>query len=158
MSSTPSDTEPTQKTTEQPSDAGTTQKTTEHRDRLNTDMMQWVSALAALAGLGLVAAPFVFEATDTATWNNTITGTAIFLTAGYNFYRLSKDRLASVGAAALAALLGVWALVSPYVIEMGSSELARTTMGLGVIIAALSAYNAYANSKADTTERTAHHT
>ena len=157
MSRTPSDTETTQKTTEQPAGNGTTQNTAEHRDRLNTDMMQWVSALAALAGLGLVAAPFVFEATDTATWNNTLTGTAIFLAAGYNFYRLSKDRLASVGAAGLAALLGVWALASPYVIEMGSSELARTTMGLGLVVAALSAYNAYANSKADTTERTAHH-
>lgn len=137
-----------------PPDNGTTQNTAEHRDRLNTDMIQWVSALAALAGLGLVAAPFVFEATDTAIWNDTLTGTAIFLAAGYNFYQLSKDRLASVGAAALAALLGIWALVSPYVMEMGSSELATTTMGLGLIVAVLSAYNAYANSKADTTERT----
>lgn len=137
-----------------PSDTETTQNTAQHRDHLNTDMMQWVSALAALAGLGLVAAPFVFEATETAIWNDTITGTAIFLAAGYNFYRLSKDRLASVGAAALAALLGVWALVSPYVMEMGSTELATTTMGLGLIVAALSAYNAYANNKADTPERT----
>ena len=116
--------------------------------------MQWVSALAALAGLGLVAAPFVFEATETAIWNNTLTGTAIFLVAGYNFYRLSKDRLANVGAAALATLLGLWALVSPYVMEMGSTELATATVGLGLIVAALSAYNAYVNNKADTPERT----
>lgn len=136
------------------SDTETTQNTAEHRDRLNTDMMKWVSALVALAGLGLVAAPFIFESTDAATWNDTLTGTAIFFAAGYNFYRLSKDHLASVGAAFLAALLGIWALVSPYAFEMGSDELARTTMGLGLVIAALSAYSTYANSKADTSERT----
>lgn len=115
--------------------------------------MQWVSAIVALAGLGLVAYPFMFEATEAATWNDTLVGTAIFLLAGYNFYRLSKDRLASVGIASLATLLGLWALVSPAVIEMGSNELAMTTAAGGLIVAALSAYNAYANSRADTPER-----
>lgn len=62
--------------------------------------------------------------------------------------------MASVGAAALATLLGLWALVSPYVMEMGSTELAAVTAGLGLLVAVLSAYNAYANSKADAPERT----
>ncbi|AEH37141.1 SPW repeat domain-containing protein [Halopiger xanaduensis] len=138
MSETPTDPE-----------ANRTAETDRHRNTLNTDTMQWVSAIVALAGLGLVAYPFIFESTDTATWNDTLTGTGIFLLAGYNFYRLSKDRLASVGVASLAAVLGLWALVSPAVIEMGSSELAMTTAGGGLLVAALSAYNAYANSKAD---------
>ncbi|RKD97887.1 SPW repeat domain-containing protein [Halopiger aswanensis] len=138
MSETPTD-----------SEANRTAETDRRRNTLNTDTMQWVSAIVALAGLGLVAYPFMFEATDTATWNDTLVGTGIFLLAGYNFYRLSKDRLASVGVASLAALLGLWALVSPAVIEMGSSELAMTTAAGGLLVAALSAYNAYANSKAD---------
>ncbi|MFC7142063.1 hypothetical protein ACFQMA_19785 [Halosimplex aquaticum] len=125
------------------------------RDTLDTDTMQWVSAIVALAGLGLVAYPFMFESTEAAVWNDTLVGTAIFLLGGYNFYRLSKDRLANVAVAALATLLGLWALVSPAVIEMGSSELAMTTAAGGLITAALSAYNAYANSKADVPERTA---
>ena len=112
-------------------------------------MMKWVSALAAVVGLWLVASPFIFESTDTATWNDTLVGTAIFLLAGYNFYRLSKDRLAIVGVAALALLLGLWAAVSPSVIEMGSDELGLSTLVSGLVVAALSAYNAYANSKAD---------
>ena len=122
------------------------------RNTLNTDTMQWTSAIVALAGLGLVAYPFMFEATEAAIWNDTIVGTAIFLVAGYNFVRLSRDRLASVGAASLATLLGLWALVSPAVIEMGSSELAVTTAAGGLVAAALSAYNAYANNRADTPE------
>lgn len=127
-------------------------ESTRNRDTLNTDTMQWVSAIVALAGLGLVAYPFIFESTEAAIWNDTLTGTAIFLLSGYNFVRLSRNRLASVGVASLATLLGLWALVSPAVIEMGSSELATATAAGGLIAAALSAYNAYANSKADTPE------
>ncbi|MDS0474566.1 hypothetical protein [Natrinema sp. 1APR25-10V2] len=126
----------------------------DRRNTLNTDTMQWVSAIVALAGLGLVAYPFMFESTEAAVWNDTLTGTAIFLLAGYNFVRLSRDRLASVGVASLTTLLGLWALVSPAVIEMGSGLLATSTAAGGLITVALSAYNAYANSKADTPEHT----
>lgn len=141
MSDTPTDPE-----------ANRTTETDRRRNTLNTDTMQWVSAIAALAGLGLVAYPFLFESTEAAVWNDTLTGTAIFLLAGYNFVRLSRDRLASVGVATLATLLGLWALVSPAFIEMGSGMLAATTAGGGLIAAALSAYNAYANNKADIPE------
>lgn len=137
----------------------TTTDTTTNRDRdrdtLNTDTMQWVSALVALIGLYLVASPFIFEATEQAIWNDTLVGTAIFLVAGYNFYRLSKDRLASVGLASLAVLLGLWALASPSVIEMGSNELATGTAISGLTVALLSAYNAYANNKADAPDHAA---
>ena len=143
MSDTPTDPE-----------ANRTTETDRRHNTLNTDTMQWVSAIVALAGLGLVAYPFMFEATEAAIWNDTLTGTAIFLLGGYNFVRLSRDRLASVGVASLTTLLGLWALVSPAVIEMGSGTLATTTAAGGLITAALSAYNAYANNKADTPEHT----
>ncbi|MFC3957074.1 SPW repeat domain-containing protein [Halovivax cerinus] len=123
------------------------------RNVLNTDVMQWVSALAAIVGLWLVASPFVYGGPDAAYWNNTLVGTGIFLLAGYNFYRLSKDRLASVGVASLAALLGLWALASPYLIDMGDSALASSTMIAGLIVAAVSAYSAYANNRAELPDR-----
>ncbi|NUB91349.1 SPW repeat protein [Haloterrigena sp. SYSU A558-1] len=125
----------------------------DHRNTLNTDTMQWLSALVAIIGLYVVASPFIFEATDQAIWNDTLVGTGIFLLAGYNFVRLSRDRLASVGVASLAVLLGLWLLVSPAVIEMGSSTLATGTAASGLAIAVLSAYNAYANNKADAPDR-----
>ncbi|AGB15537.1 SPW repeat protein [Halovivax ruber XH-70] len=123
------------------------------RNVLNTDVLQWVSALAAIVGLWLVASPFLYEATDAAYWNNTLVGTGIFALAGYNFYRLSKDHLASVGVASLAILLGLWAVVSPYLIDMGSSVLSTSTIVSGLAVAALSAYSAYANSRADVPDR-----
>ncbi|WP_121742084.1 SPW repeat protein [Natronorubrum halophilum] len=136
-----------------PTDNQTDRDDERNRDTLNTDTMQWVSALVALVGLYLVASPFIFEATDAATWNDTLVGTGIFLLGGYNFYRMSRDRLASVGVASLAILLGLWAVVSPYVIDMGSSELATGTTISGVVVALLAAYNAYANSSADAPDR-----
>ncbi|MFP8953051.1 SPW repeat protein [Natrialbaceae archaeon A-arb3/5] len=138
---------------ETPTDNQPNRDTDTDRDVLNTDVMQWLSALVALLGLWLVASPFLFEATEAAIWNDTLVGTAIFLLAGYNFYRLSKDRLASVGVASLAVLLGLWILISPAVIEMGSNELATSTAIAGLLVAALSAYNAYANNAADVPER-----
>ncbi len=121
---------------------------------LNTDAMQWVSALVALIGLYVVASPFIFESTDAAAWNDTLVGTGIFLLAGYNFVRLSRDRLASVGVASLAVLLGLWLVAAPSVIDMGSDTLATGTAISGAVTAILSAYNAYANSKADAPEHT----
>ncbi|WP_312910337.1 SPW repeat protein [Natronosalvus caseinilyticus] len=140
MSDTPTDTEPTGR-----------RETT--RNTINTDVMQWLSALVALIGLYVVASPFIFEATETAIWNDTLIGTAIFLLAGYNFYRLSRDRLASVGAASLTVLLGLWLLIAPSFIEMGSDQLATGTAISGALVALLSAYNAYANNKADAPDR-----
>lgn len=150
MSETPPDSESTEtsETTRLSRDARA------GRDALDTDTMQWVSAVVALIGLYIAGSPFIFEATEVALWNDLIVGGAIFLLAGYNNYRMMQNRLASVGAAALVVLLGLWAIATPYVIEMGSNELVTGTMVSGVIVVALSAYNTYANSKADTTERT----
>ncbi|WP_247731473.1 SPW repeat domain-containing protein [Halovivax limisalsi] len=136
-----------------PADERTGRSRDTDRDGLNTDVMQWVSALAAIVGLWIVASPFVYEATDAAYWNNTLVGTGIFLLAGYNFYRMTRDRLASVGAASLAVLLGLWIVVSPFLIEMGSGALSNSTMIAGVVVAALSAYNAYANRRADAPQK-----
>lgn len=122
------------------------------REALNTDVAKWVSALVAIVGLWIIASPFVYEATDTAVWNNTLVGTGIFLLAGYNFVRLSKDRLANVGAAALALLLGLWIAVSPFVMEMGSEALVNSTIVSGLIVVLFTAYNIYANRKADVPE------
>ena len=140
-------------TTDTRSDPTSNRDRTGTRDTLNPRVMQWVSGLAALVGLWLVASPFLFESTDTAVWNNTLVGTAIFALAGYNFVRMSRDRLAAVGVAALVILLGLWAAVSPYVIDMGSDTLLLSTVASGLIIAALSTFNAYLNNKADVAEQ-----
>lgn len=113
-----------------------------------TGTMKWVSGLAVLLGLWLVIAPFAMESTETAVWNNVIVGAAIIILAGFNFYRMSNERLGNLGVSALVALLGLWALVVPFVLEMGSNDLLWSTAIAGLIIALLGGYNAYATRKA----------
>jgi hypothetical protein len=155
-----SDSNPDRRTDATTSDPDTrTDTTTTDRhagtdDILNTDMMKWVSALAAIVGLWIVASPFIFESTDTAVWNNTLVGTAIFALAGYNFVRMSQNMLALVGIAALVVLLGLWIAASPYVIDMGSQELENSSIIAGILVALLSAFNAYENSRAEVAEGT----
>ena len=140
-------------TTDTRSDPMSNRDRTGTRDTLNPRVMQWVSGLAALVGLWLVASPFLFESTDTAVWNDTLVGTAIFALAGYNFVRMSRDRLAAVGVAALVILLGLWAVASPYIIDMGSETLQISTVISGIVVAALAAFNTYRNSDADVAEQ-----
>ncbi|PSQ64207.1 MAG: hypothetical protein BRD21_00025 [Halobacteriales archaeon SW_8_66_22] len=74
-------------TTDTRSDPTSNRDRTGTRDTLNPRVMQWVSGLAALVGLWLVASPFLFESTDTAVWNDTLVGTAIFALARRNGLR-----------------------------------------------------------------------
>lgn len=131
------------------------------RDTLDTDAMRWVSALTALVGLWIITSASIlgsvdassYSYVDPAYWNNMVVGTGIFLLAGYNFYRLARDRLANVGVAALTLLLGVWSAITPFVMEMEGATLAISTMVSGLVVALLAAYTVYSNRKADAPER-----
>lgn len=149
MSNTPTDTQTTTET--QPDRDRNPNRTV---DTVDTGTMKLLSGLVALIGIWIAASPFVFESTETALWNNVLVGAAIFLLAGYNYYRMSNAHLASVGVASLVALLGLWALASPFVLGMGSETLLWSTAISGLVVAALSGYNAYANQNADTRART----
>lgn len=131
-----------------------TDRRTGTADAIDTGTMKILSGIASLIGLWIVASPFVFESTTTAMWNNVIVGAAIFLLAGYNYYRMTNDLYAHAAVSSLVALLGIWALAAPFLLEMGSDALLWSTAISGIVVAALSAYNAYANQKADTRART----
>lgn len=121
---------------------------------IQTDMIQWLSALVAILGLTIIATPFVYEATDTAVWNNTLVGTGIFALAAYNFYRTTRDQLAIVGLSGLVVLLGIWIAASPFLIEMGSDALETSSLVSGILVALIALFNAYMNSQAEMPART----
>jgi len=122
-----------------------------------------LAGLASLFGAWIALSPFVYgDIADgislaAAGWNNVIVGTAIFLVAGANFYRLSRGDNVSRAAAGLVALLGLWLLVAPFItFTMGT--MFWSTVVSGLIVAAIGAYNAYKGSQAadrDTAVRTA---
>lgn len=107
---------------------------TEQTDSRSSNSMKWLSGVAALVGLWILISPFTFVASDAALWNNVVVGIAIFLIAGYNYYRLMNDRASTVGAMAIVALLGIWTLIAPFAFDIGSDELLWSNVAGGVLV------------------------
>lgn len=117
-------------------------------DAARSDVLKWLSGIVALVGLWIAASPFLYEATQVATWNNLAVGAAIFVLAGYNFYRMMEGDRANVGGSSLVVLLGLWSIVAPFLLAFGTDTLAWSTLASGVAVAILSGYNAYENRRA----------
>lgn len=116
--------------------------------------LRWLSGVVSLVGLWLAASAFVYETTTAALWNNAVVGAAIFLLAGYGFYRLARDRRPDVGSTGLAALLGLWAVIAPFLLSYPSDALVWSTVASGVAVAVLSGYNAYESRRSTATGTT----
>lgn len=135
-------------------DPASNRRTTDPGD---ADGQKWLSGIASLIGLWIAISPFVYDAAMTQQWNNVIVGAAVFLLAGYNFYRIYTAHPTSTGVMSLVALLGLWALVSPFAIEgqfamqglgAASDGLLWSTVVSGLIAAVIAAYVAYAGRSA----------
>lgn len=117
---------------------------------------KWLSGINSLLGAWLVISPFLLMAVgdslSASLWNNIIIGLAIFLVAGYNYYRQSKDLVASTGSASLVALLGLWMIVAPFVVFTA----AETTTAMfwsnvitGALVTIIAVYVAYEGREAE---------
>lgn len=101
-----------------------------------------ISGIVAVLGLWVAASPLLFDVAEASLWNNLLVGAAVFLAAGYNVYRVSNDVPLSTGVASLIAVLGVWLIIAPALLEM-TAGLFWSTLGSGLLIAGLAGYNAY---------------
>lgn len=126
---------------------------------------KWISALIALAGLVLIGeALFVDLLLEESAflgiedfWNDLIVGIALTALGGYNYSRRANETLGSAGAAGLAALLGLWLIVSPFVLGI-RGDIFQTTPELGfwhdvivgLTVFVLSVYSVYQTRTVDT--------
>jgi hypothetical protein len=117
---------------------------------------RWLSGIVSLIGLWLAVSPLVYETGESVLWNNLLIGGAIVVLAGYNYYRISNGHSTSTGVVSLAALLALWLAVSHWVIagqfalgglEEASTGLLWSNVVSGLVVAALSAYIAYAGDR-----------
>lgn len=122
----------------------TDRSTTDRSAMRGTDRGKWLSGVAALIGLWIAASPFVYGVAQAMMWNNVLTGAAIFLIAGYNYYRITKGHTSNTGAMSLVVLLGLWALLSPFLMAVGSNALTMSNIVSGLVTAGIAAYVAYA--------------
>lgn len=76
-----------------------------------------ISAAVALLGLWLLVEPVLFDVPVNALWNDVIVGLALIALGGYNYYRRSDERFGSTTVGIFVALLGLWLLVTPLVLN-----------------------------------------
>ena len=111
--------------------------------------LKWLSGFVSLVGAWVFASAFVYPEMSLASyWNNIIIGLAIFLVAGYNYYRMTNGLSVSVGSSAFVALLGLWMVLVPFVLaDVGTAFWSDVVSG--VIVAIGAGYNAYAGSSSE---------
>jgi uncharacterized membrane protein YiaA len=111
---------------------------------------KWISALVALLGLWLVAEAYLLDPVAGNFWSDMIVGVALIALGGYNFYRRANERIGSVGVGVFVALLGLWLIVTPFI--LGSTEPGAgvefdiefwNDVVVGLLVFLLGAYSAY---------------
>lgn len=124
---------------------------------------KWLSAIIALLGLWMIVQALLFDLTASQFWNDVIIGVALAGLGGYNYSRRADERFGNMAAAALAALLGLWLIASPFMFgaDGGTTETVNdfgfwNDIIVGLAAAGLGAYSAYkVRDHRETTRRAA---
>ena len=112
---------------------------------------KWLSGLIALFGTWMIVQSFLFDMVASQFWNDIIVGALLLGVGGYNYSLRGKDKVGSVGAAAIAALLGLWLIAAPFMFgwDTGATEAVNplalwNDIAVGLITLAIGAFSAYA--------------
>jgi hypothetical protein len=109
------------------------------------------SGLDVLAGIWLLISPFVlvFQHNAGAITNNVVLGIVIGVLALYRFFAPARDAWVSW----VNVLLGIWVLISPFVVGFNNMSTATTNnVIMGIIVIILAGWSALATT--DTATRT----
>ncbi len=101
-----------------------------------------VSLIVALLGAVVALSVVVVDATQPTVWNNVLVGGGVFLAAGYNYVRLTRDVPTSILLTAVIAVGGVWLIIAPAALTMGGWPF-WISLASGLLIAGLAAYTVY---------------
>jgi len=103
---------------------------------------KWASGINVLAGLWFIVVPFWFGSATNQLWSGVISGIVVAVLGAYDYWLESRGEPANSGAAGIAALFGLWMIVSPFVFPAGTALLWSDVVG-GIIVAVLGGYNVY---------------
>lgn len=114
-------------------------------------LAKWASWLAGVVGLWVLASPFVLDGSvgsGTPMWSNVAAGIVILVLAAFGAYALRADGgmpASGEWSGWIAALAGVWILVSPFVMSgsIGEGTVMYSNVAGGAIALILAAYAGY---------------
>lgn len=111
---------------------------------------KWGSWLAGLVGLWMLVSPFVLTGaieSGTPMWSNVVSGAIVVLLSAYGGYALRTKAESSADtthewSAWIAGLVGLWVLVTPFVLTgaIGTGTVMWSNVAAGIVILALDAY------------------
>lgn len=111
---------------------------------------KWLSAIIGLLGVWMMVGAFAFDTLLTQFWNDILAGALLLAVGTYNYNRRRHAEIGSVAAASVAALIGVWLVMSPVVFgtDAGLNEAANdltfwNDVVVGLIAIVLGVYSAY---------------
>lgn len=104
-----------------------------------TDVHRWVGGTSAVFGAWIVLSTYLFQLTSAHFWNDVIVGGAIVVLAGYS----ATKAIGSPGASGLAAVLGLWLIVTPFVYAGAGAAAMWSDVLSGIVVAVASGYNIY---------------
>ncbi|WP_262178890.1 SPW repeat protein [Haloarcula laminariae] len=136
----------------------TTDERTHDRVENPDESGKGISAVIALLGLWMILQAVLFDIVVSQFWNDIGVGALLLAVGAYNYYRRSNKELGSIGAASVAALLGLWLVIAPFVLG-AQAGLTETTNDLafwndivvGLLAFGLGSYSAY-EARADRQE------
>ncbi|WP_137287036.1 SPW repeat domain-containing protein [Halorussus salinisoli] len=111
---------------------------------------KWLSAIIALLGLWMLAQAFLFDIVASQFWNDIVAGALLLAVGAYNYSRRGSDEVGSVGAAAIAALVGLWLVAAPFMFgaDAGTTEAVNdlafwNDIVVGLLALGVGAFSAY---------------
>ncbi|WP_323173828.1 hypothetical protein [Natrialba sp. PRR66] len=113
----------------------------------------WLSASIVLLGAIVIGQAIAVDIVPGQRWNAYLTGTALIAAGGYNYARRADRDLGSTGVAALSTIVGVWLVVSPFVIGLDGGRSATNEfsvaamVGSGLLVVVIGSYSTVVTRK-----------
>ena len=95
-----------------------------------------------------MVSPVVFITAAVSFWNNLIVGIAVFVFSGL---RVMMPRVGTRGLGWLNVLLGLWLIISPYILDYAMSGIAWNDLIVGLVLAATAWWSAMRPRPAEVT-------
>lgn len=103
----------------------------------------WMTLLSAILGVWIIAVPFIWSIPEMLLWSNLVAGAIIALLAAYGAYRLFEEETVHLGIPVIAAIAGLWVIVSPFAFADVAQAVLASNVIAGFLVFVLSTYVAY---------------
>lgn len=108
-----------------------------------TDNIKWLTGIAAIVGLWVIATPFVWDVPATFLWLAVVVGVGITVLSAYTAYRAHTVGRVSRWVAYLAGFGGLFFILAPYAFQISEPNLLLNNFVAGGLVAILAGYSGY---------------